>query len=401
DQLSVVRSETELAKMGVLIKKDLGGVPVTYKKKFEGAGFLRDLVLAVDAVHLAGQHGMDGMKDFLEKFRPRVVESNLNLESIARIAELKKVLAKRWLEYRRIFVEKFPGFQESWVCKHVDPCIKGLSEPKYSFRHMAQEGDLGSNARHDVYGYINIICQNIDPNHVVKCNNQAPEARRVPAAILSNPEFMKLLAGMSREFSSMHNMVNLLRLASKKMERDVFDLSQRMKNVTEYPETEAASVKLELCPNLWVEGDILTTLLLRQPFTNAAKSVRDSPKKEVVVSTQKIKLGELKEGMETVHHRKEAYEYLKSLRLGDEDIVYRMQVRDTGVGIPPENMARIFEDGFSTFGTIGFGLWFLDQRIGNYKGTYDVESKVGVGTTFNLYFKPSKPPKELRGLLKS
>lgn len=62
-----------------------------------------------------------------------------------------------------------------------------------------------------------------------------------------------------------------------------------------------------------------------------------------------------------------------------------LRVRDTGIGIPPENLAHIFQPLFSTRrGSIGLGL-ALVQRVANaHQGNIRVESEAGKGTCFTL-----------------
>ena len=59
----------------------------------------------------------------------------------------------------------------------------------------------------------------------------------------------------------------------------------------------------------------------------------------------------------------------------------------TGVGIPEENLERIFDPGFTTkqsgIGT-GLGLSIVYQIIQDHRGKIEVESKIGQGTTFRL-----------------
>ena len=66
---------------------------------------------------------------------------------------------------------------------------------------------------------------------------------------------------------------------------------------------------------------------------------------------------------------------------------------DTGVGIAPENLSRIFEPFFSkgvsdtgNTGT-GLGLSIVKTIIENCGGSVRVESAVGQGTVFHLSFK--------------
>ena len=71
-----------------------------------------------------------------------------------------------------------------------------------------------------------------------------------------------------------------------------------------------------------------------------------------------------------------------------------LTVKDTGCGIPPENLSRIFEPFFTTKevgkGT-GLGLATVYGIIKQHQGWLDVESQVGSGTTFRAFLPASAP----------
>lgn len=62
-------------------------------------------------------------------------------------------------------------------------------------------------------------------------------------------------------------------------------------------------------------------------------------------------------------------------------------VDDTGGGIAPENLERIFENGYSTKGEgRGTGLYHVRQMVEQSGGSITVESQPGVGTCFTVSF---------------
>ena len=60
-------------------------------------------------------------------------------------------------------------------------------------------------------------------------------------------------------------------------------------------------------------------------------------------------------------------------------------IGDSGAGIPPDVLDKIFAPFFTTKarGT-GLGLAVVRKVIDRHQGKIDVESRVGVGTTFKL-----------------
>jgi len=68
----------------------------------------------------------------------------------------------------------------------------------------------------------------------------------------------------------------------------------------------------------------------------------------------------------------------------------QVQISDTGKGISEETKKKIFDPFFTTKGTtggknVGLGLSILREVILNHNGAIDVDSEVGVGTTFSVF----------------
>ena len=75
-----------------------------------------------------------------------------------------------------------------------------------------------------------------------------------------------------------------------------------------------------------------------------------------------------------------------TLRSGSTQEAVWMAVSDTGPGIPPEQLNRIFEPFYTTKnkGT-GLGLLIVQRIIRDHGGRIELESTVGKGTTFKLW----------------
>lgn len=75
------------------------------------------------------------------------------------------------------------------------------------------------------------------------------------------------------------------------------------------------------------------------------------------------------------------------VRTSGDDEEVRVSVQDSGVGIPEEDLARIFEAGFTTKKArkgMGLGLLISRQIIHQHGGRIDVASRRGEGSTFTV-----------------
>jgi len=82
---------------------------------------------------------------------------------------------------------------------------------------------------------------------------------------------------------------------------------------------------------------------------------------------------------------------------GTQKNTVRIDIKDTGVGIPKENLNKLFTPFFTTKEKgkgVGLGLSVVHGIIGKHKGKIDVESEPNVGTTFTIYLEAMDEKKD-------
>jgi signal transduction histidine kinase len=111
---------------------------------------------------------------------------------------------------------------------------------------------------------------------------------------------------------------------------------------------------------------------LQQAFVNLFLNAADAmgPNGELSVATEQVSAGATHAGRGSAKNRPHV----------------RITIKDTGVGIAPENTGRLFEPFFTTKknGT-GLGLAITQQIIQEHGGTIAVESLVNQGTAFHIH----------------
>jgi signal transduction histidine kinase len=132
------------------------------------------------------------------------------------------------------------------------------------------------------------------------------------------------------------------------------------------PQKDGLALRLQVQPGLTIYGDAVQ---LEQVMLN------------LLINARHAMLG--KGGSLTI----------KAAAVGGDSNEARLQVIDTGPGIPEKLLPKIFQPFFTTKGTAkkgeakgtGLGLAICKEIIEHHKGRIEVESVVGKGTTFNLY----------------
>jgi signal transduction histidine kinase len=157
-----------------------------------------------------------------------------------------------------------------------------------------------------------------------------------------------------------------------------------------------------------LNGLIDKMILLVSPQTNAKKIdvIRqfDSEIDQVWIDPEKMKqvfLNLLSNAVEFTPAGGKIEISTKSLTRKEGGKNIRVEIKDSGVGISPSNMDRIFDPYFTTKhksnmhdGT-GLGLFIADQNMQDHGGIIEVKSKVNEGTTFILTL-PDEPSQSRR-----
>ncbi|MFQ5620977.1 MAG: ATP-binding protein [Candidatus Nanoarchaeia archaeon] len=68
-----------------------------------------------------------------------------------------------------------------------------------------------------------------------------------------------------------------------------------------------------------------------------------------------------------------------------------LKIQDTGCGMDGETMKNMYDKFFSTKESTGMGMAFVQDLIQRHNGIIQVNSKVGVGTTFDVYLPGMDP----------
>jgi signal transduction histidine kinase len=136
------------------------------------------------------------------------------------------------------------------------------------------------------------------------------------------------------------------------------------------PQKDGIALRVQVQPELFVEGD---EVQLEQVLLN------------LLINARQAMLG----------HGGSLW--VKAARIDGEDEL-RIQVIDTGPGIPEKLLPKIFQPFFTTKGTTkkgeakgtGLGLAICKEIIEHHRGRIEVTSELGKGTTFSIHLPMAK-----------
>jgi signal transduction histidine kinase/ActR/RegA family two-component response regulator len=245
--------------------------------------------------------------------------------------------------------------------------IREQAEQMLRAQRMESIGNLAGGIAHDLNNALTPI---IVGTQLLKDNKSDTDRNRVLDMIF---------ASASRSAAMVKHILAFAR-GSKSQTRQV-PLSHLVKELTKIVhDTFPKSISINTNPGkeLWnVSGD---TTELYQVLLNLCVNARDAMPQggQLTLNVENLTLG------------KETKSVFADIPPGDYMV---LSVADTGTGIPPEVLPRIFEPFFSTKapdrGT-GLGLSTVAGIIKNHNGFIQIHSQIGQGTEFRIYLPASK-----------
>ncbi len=123
-----------------------------------------------------------------------------------------------------------------------------------------------------------------------------------------------------------------------------------------------------------LDNDLITKVLINI-FQNSIEAMESK-------GTLKVELIKIRDGYEHLSQYDHSADHSKGLM--DQEYA-RIQIKDSGRGIPQEIIDKIFYPFFTTKEQgSGLGLSFSKKVVDAHKGMIDVESRIGSGTTFTI-----------------
>ena len=156
--------------------------------------------------------------------------------------------------------------------------------------------------------------------------------------------------------------------------------SHEHKQILRYHNGVAVTLKLETHSHFVMGSTSQLSKMINNLVSNAAEALPDGG--TILIGTQKVQLDRELSVYETIP-------------AGDYTC---LTVSDTGIGISPDDLARIFEPFFTKkhmgrSGT-GLGMAIVWGTVKDHNGFVNVQSTEGEGTTFNIYLPITQKPVE-------
>lgn len=226
-------------------------------------------------------------------------------------------------------------------------------------------GQLASGIAHDfnnllggILGYTSILKEELKSNKAITANLSVIEASTSRAADLAQQ-----LLGLARKKQCEYVAINL--------EESIGEVTQLLRRTVD----KIVSIETRCADELWaIEGD---STQIQQVLMNLGLNARDA----MLPAGGRLKFEALNRRIEEI-----PFDAMTGLSPGNHVC---LSVSDTGTGVAEDIRKTIFDPFFTTKevgkGT-GLGLSMVYRIMKKHSGSVTVESEIGKGTTFHLYF---------------
>ncbi|WP_018880724.1 PAS domain-containing sensor histidine kinase [Thioalkalivibrio sp. ALE30] len=302
----------------------------------------------------------------LEKWRPVRAE----------LLNYTKAGEELWLELDIVPLADETGWYTHWVSVERDITAKrALEQELMKAQRMEATGHLTGGLAHDFNNLLTVILGNVD--RLEECLSDQPQPARLLRVIEQAAErgrnLTQSLLAFARRQTLMPETLDFLALLEEMRPILEASLGQKSRLVILPPEGSLRPVHMDRSQ--------LESTLLNLAF-NAADAMPEGGVLEI--GTRNAPSG-------------------PGGRAGPDDDhadFLEVTVRDTGTGIAPDDLDRIFEPFFSNKGTAegsGLGLSMVFGFLQQSGGSIQVASEAGFGTTFTLRLPTSSEPVEQAG----
>ena len=262
-----------------------------------------------------------------------------------------------------------------WMHNYAKELAEAKQQMKQSQAHLMQSEKMASLGQlvADIAHEINTPVGSINSNNDVLIRSVSKmreffNCEQCPAEVRENPDVMKLMRVL--EEINHNNHIACDRIIS---------IIRSLKNFARLDESERRRVNIH-------EGLDSSLILVHHQLKNRIEVAKDYgalPEVECFPNQlNQVFMNLLVNAAQAMPGRGTLT--IKTSALGTE---VQIKFSDTGVGIPRENMRKIFDPGFTTKGVgvgTGLGLPICYKIIQNHHGRIAVESEVGRGTTFTI-----------------
>jgi signal transduction histidine kinase len=320
--------------------------------------FLSGNILGMFACYSIEYHSRKRFKDacLLEAEKKKVTEINEDLEN--RVRERTAQLAQINKELKQEIVER----------KHSEKERRYLEAQLAKSQKMEAIGTLAGGVAHDLN---NILSGLVSYPELILMDLPDDSPLRQP--IITIKESGQRAAAIVQD---------LLTLARRGVSvREVMNLNELIREYLNSPENQKmleyhseVTVETSLQPDLLniMGSPVHLSKTIMNMISNAAEAMPNGGK--IIIATENRYIDKSIKGYDAV----------------DEGDYATLTVADTGIGISPEDIERIFEPFYTkkTMGRSGTGLGMavVWGTVKDHNGYIDVQSELGEGTTVTLYF---------------